>query len=82
MMRVNVWEEDITIEGLGEFPIDAVTPTEAAKIFNEVYDDGRSIFDVEDIEMIVKDGGLLRDDGTFDLMEFNAYIIRSLSHGI
>ena len=81
-MRMNVWEEDIAVDGRGEFPIDAVTPAEAAEIFNAVYDDGRGEFDAEDIEMIVKEGKLLRNDGTFDLMKFNAHIIRSLSHGI
>ena len=81
-MRVNIWEDDVNIEGLGEFPIDGVTSSEAAEIFNAVYDDGRGDFDVEDIEMIVKEGRLLRNDGTFDLMAFNAHIIRSLGHGI
>ena len=81
-MRVNVWEDDFQVEGLGEFPIDAVTPAEAAEIFNAVYDDGRGEFDAEDIEKIVKEGRLLRNDGTFDLMAFNAHIIRSLGHGV
>lgn len=81
-MLAKVWEDEIEVENLGKFLIDAVTPQEAAEIFNVVYNDGNGIFDAEDIRIIVKDGGLLRDDNTFDLMEFNAYIIRSLSHGI
>lgn len=44
-MRVNIWEDDVELEGLGEFPIDGVTPAEAAEIFNAVYDDGRGAFD-------------------------------------
>ena len=81
-MRVNIWEDDVNLEGLGTYMLDAVTPAEAVEIFNAVYDDGRGDFDVEDIEMIVKEGRLLRNDGTFDLMAFNAHIIRSLSHGV
>jgi len=58
--------------------ITALTPQQAAKILAAAY--GRRITE-QQVRRIAEDGGLLRADGTFSLIEYVAWLAREATHG-
>lgn len=58
--------------------LSAVTPDQAAKIFSAVF---ARKFTPEQILELAEAGELLREDGTFSLIEYTAYLAREFSNG-
>ena len=69
--------QDFSTDEVYSIDTGSVTPAQVAEIFTKAT--GRS-FNEKDIHYIADDGGLLHEDGTFDLFAFDAFILRVLGY--
>ena len=58
--------------------ITALTVVDAAKIMASAY--GRRVTE-EQVREVAEKGGLIRPDGTINLLEYTAFLVRELAHG-
>ena len=58
--------------------ITAITPAQAAKILSAVY---RRRITQQQIHQIAETGGLLRSDGTINLVHYTAWLIKETASG-
>jgi len=58
--------------------ITAISVEDAAKVLASAY--GRRVT-VEQVRAVAEAGGLLRADGTINLLEYVAFLVREVAHG-
>ncbi len=58
--------------------ITAMPPADAAKAMSKAY---RRLITEEQVREVAEAGGLLRPDGTLNLLEYAAYLVEEMAHG-
>ena len=58
--------------------ITALTVAETARVLASAY--GRRVTE-EQVREVAEKGGLIRPDGTINLLEYTAFLVRELAHG-